>query len=59
MGWIMLFLRGAEKTIMAYKQIIEMRDQRGTYFTSDEIITDVRAEEILQDLRQRQGGYEG
>ena len=50
---------GAEKTIMAYKQIIEMMDQRGTYFTSDEIITDVRAEEILQDLRQRQGGYEG
>lgn len=47
---------GTEKTIMAYKQIIEMMDQRGTYFTGDEVITDVRAEEILQELKQRQGG---
>lgn len=47
-----------EKTIMAYKQIVEMMDQRGTYFTGDEVITDVRAEEILQELKQRQGGNE-
>ena len=47
---------GTEKTIMAYKQIVEMMDQRGTYFTGDELITDVRAEEILQELKQRQGG---
>ena len=47
---------GKEKIIMAYKQIIEMMDQRGTYFTSNEVITDVRAEEILQKLKQRQGG---
>lgn len=49
---------GTEKTIMAYKQIVEMMDQRGTYFTGDEVITDVRAEEILQELKQRQGGNE-
>lgn len=49
---------GEEKTIMAYKQIIEMMDQRGTYFTSDEVITDVRAEEILRRLMQNQGGNE-
>lgn len=49
---------GTEKTIMAYKQIIEMMDQRGTLFSADEIITDVRADEILQELRQRQGGKE-
>ena len=49
---------GTEKTIMAYKQIVEMMDQRGTYFTGDEVITDVCAEEILQELKQRQGGNE-
>lgn len=43
---------------LIYKQIVEMMDQRGTYFTGDEVITDVCAEEILQELKQRQGGNE-
>lgn len=49
---------GEEKVIMAYKEIIEMLDQRGTYFTSDEVINDLRADEILNVLKQRQGGNE-
>ena len=49
---------GEEKVIMAYKEIIEMLDQRGTYFTSDEVINDLRADEILRTLKQRQGGNE-
>ena len=49
---------GEEKVIMAYKEIIEMLDQRGTYFTSDEVINDLRADEIIANLRQRQGGNE-
>ena len=49
---------GEEKVIMAYKEIIEMLDQRGTYFTSDEVINDLRADEILSVLKQRQGGNE-
>lgn len=49
---------GEEKVIMAYKEIIEMLDQRGTYFTSDEVINDLRADEIITTLRQRQGGNE-
>ena len=49
---------GEEKVIMAYKDIIEMLDQRGTYFTSDEVINDLRADEIITALRQRQGGNE-
>ena len=49
---------GEEKVIMAYKEIIEMLDQRGTYFTSDEVINDLRADEIITALRQRQGGNE-
>ena len=35
-----------------------MLDQRGTYFTSDEVINDLRADEIITALRQRQGGNE-
>ena len=46
---------GEEKVIMAYKDIIEMLDQRGTYFTSDEVINDLHADEILSVLKQRQG----
>ena len=46
---------GTEKTIDAYKQIVEMMDQRGTYFTGDEVITDVRAEEILQRIETASG----
>lgn len=41
---------GEEKVIMAYKDIIEMIDQKGAYFTSDEILSDVKAYEILQKL---------
>lgn len=41
---------GEEKIIMAYKDIIEMLDQRGTYFTSDEILSDIKAYDILQRL---------
>lgn len=47
---------GEEKIIMAYKEIIEMLDQKGTYFTSDEILTDVKADEILQKLNGVQRG---
>ena len=43
---------------MGSEMCIRDRDQRGTYFTGDEVITDVRAEEILQELKQRQGGNE-
>lgn len=49
---------GEEKIIMAYKEIIEMLDQKGTYFTSDEILTDVKADDILQKLHGVQGGNE-
>ena len=49
---------GEEKIIMAYKEIIEMLDQRGTYFTSDQVINDLRADEILRVLKQQQGGNE-
>lgn len=41
---------GTEKVEMVYKNIIEMMDQKGTYFTSDEVIPEVRAMEILDDL---------
>ena len=46
---------GEEKVIMAYKEIIEMLDQRGTYFTSDEVLSDVKAYDILQKLSNTGG----
>ena len=48
---------GTEKVVMVYKNIIEMMDQKGTYFTSDEVIPELRAMEILDDL-SAQGGHE-
>lgn len=41
---------GTEKVVMVYKNIIEMMDQRGTYFTSDEVIPETKAYEILDSL---------
>ena len=49
---------GEEKIIMAYRDIIEMLDHKGTYFTSDEVLTDIKAEEIIQKIRQNQGGFD-
>ena len=49
---------GEEKIIMAYRDIIEMLDHKGTYFTSDEVLTDIKAEEIIQRIKQNQGGFE-
>ena len=49
---------GAEKVIMAYKLIVEKMDNRGTFFTSDEVIPDIRAEEILRILKRNKGGDE-
>ncbi|MCD7825824.1 MAG: AAA domain-containing protein [Clostridiaceae bacterium] len=49
---------GEEKIIMAYREIIEMLDRKGTYFTSDEVLTDIKAEEIIQKIRQNQRGNE-
>ncbi len=46
---------GDEKVIMAYKEIIEMLDQRGTYFTSDEVLSDIKAYDILQKLTNTGG----
>lgn len=48
---------GTEKIVMVYKNIIEMMDQRGTYFTSDEVIPEMRAMELLDNLIT-QGGNE-
>lgn len=41
---------GTEKVVMVYKDIIEMMDQRGTYFTSDEVIPEMHALDILDNL---------
>ena len=49
---------GTEKVVMVYKNIIEMMDHKGTYFTSDEIIPELRATEILNELMTVQGGNE-
>ena len=49
---------GTEKVVMVYKNIIEMMDRKGTYFTSDEIIPEMRAAEILDYLERAYGGYE-
>ena len=49
---------GEERTILAYKEIIEMLDQRGTFFTSGEVISDIRADEILTELKTKAGGEE-
>ena len=38
---------GTEKVIMAYKEIIEMLDFKGAFFTSDDIINESLADEIL------------
>ena len=46
---------GTEKVVMVYKNIIEMMDQRGTYFTGDEVIPDIRAMEILDNLKTNGG----
>ena len=48
---------GEEKIIMAYKEIIEMLDERGTFFTSDEVLSDIKAYDILQKLNDK-GGVE-
>ena len=48
---------GEEKIIMAYKEIIEMLDERGTFFTSDEVLSDNKAYDILQRLNNK-GGVE-
>lgn len=49
---------GSEKVVMVYKNIIEMMDRKGTYFTSDEIISETQAAEILDYLERDYGGYE-
>ena len=48
---------GEEKTVMAYRQILEMMNNKGTYYYSDDVISDVKAEEILDEYHTRLGGY--
>ncbi len=48
---------GEEKETFVYKDIIEMLEMKGTYFTSDDIINDLVADEIFNRLRGQEVPY--
>lgn len=43
---------GEKKEAFVYKEIIEMLDMKGTYYQSDDIITDVVADEVFESIKE-------
>ena len=44
---------GEEKVIYPYRQILEIMNTRGTYFTCDEVIPEARVDEILMGIAKQ------